>query len=61
MAVTGMSNLAMKVADLDPAVTELDAHGIEYVRGVQGASVVQIRVTDPAGYTVERQQDDTRR
>jgi len=46
------------VEDLDGAVAELDARGVAYVRGRQG-SVVQIWVTDPAGNTVELQQDPT--
>jgi catechol 2,3-dioxygenase-like lactoylglutathione lyase family enzyme len=44
------------VDDLDAAIAELDDRGIEYVRGAQG-TVVQIWVTDPAGNTVEIQQE----
>jgi lactoylglutathione lyase/glyoxylase I family protein len=45
------------VEDLDAAVAELEARGIPYTRGVQGESVVQIWINDPAGNTVELQQD----
>jgi catechol 2,3-dioxygenase-like lactoylglutathione lyase family enzyme len=44
------------VEDLDAAIAELDARGIEYVRGVQGQANVQIWITDPAGNTIELQQ-----
>ena len=44
------------VEDLDGAIAELDARGIEYVRGAQG-EVVQIWIVDPTGHTVELQQD----
>jgi len=45
------------VEDLDTAIAELDQRGIEYVRGVQGEGIVQIWITDPAGNTIELQQD----
>jgi catechol 2,3-dioxygenase-like lactoylglutathione lyase family enzyme len=45
------------VADLDEAVAELEARGIPYARATQPGDVVQIWVTDPAGNTVELQQD----
>lgn len=45
------------VDDLDQAVTELEARGIEYVRAVQGESTVQIWIVDPAGNTIELQQE----
>jgi catechol 2,3-dioxygenase-like lactoylglutathione lyase family enzyme len=45
------------VEDLDAAIAELDASNIEYVRGVQGEDIVQIWITDPAGNTIELQQD----
>ena len=44
------------VEDLDAAIAELEAEGIEYLRATQG-DVVQVWVTDPAGNTVELQQD----
>lgn len=44
------------VDDLDGAIAELDRNGIPYRRGAQG-DVVQIWVVDPAGNTVELQQD----
>lgn len=52
----------VSVDDLDAAVGELEARGIEYFRGVQGANgpdggVVQIWFSDPAGHTIEMQQE----
>ena len=45
------------VTDLDAAVAELDDQGIEYQRAVQGAGTVQIWIIDPAGNTIELQQE----
>ena len=45
------------VDDLDAAIAELEAREIEYVRAVQGASTVQIWIVDPAGNTIELQQE----
>lgn len=45
------------VEDLDGAIAELDTRGIKYVRGLQGEGIVQIWITDPAGNTIELQQD----
>lgn len=47
------------VDDLDAAIAELDDRGIVYVRAVQGEDTVQIWITDPAGNTIELQQDRT--
>ena len=44
------------VEDLDGAIAELERDGTPYLRGAQG-EVVQIWVTDPAGNTIELQQD----
>ena len=44
------------VEDLNGAIAELEQEGIPYVRGAQG-EVVQIWVADPAGNTIELQQD----
>ncbi len=44
------------VEDLGAAIDELEERGVEYVRGAQG-DVVQIWVVDPAGSTVELQQE----
>ena len=44
------------VDDLDAAIAELDQRDIEYRRGAQG-DVVQIWIVDPAGNTIELQQD----
>ena len=45
------------VDDLDAAIAELEARGIEYARAVQGEGTVQIWIADPAGNTIELQQD----
>jgi catechol 2,3-dioxygenase-like lactoylglutathione lyase family enzyme len=45
------------VDDLDTAIAELEARGIEYVRAVQGENTVQIWIADPAGNTIELQQE----
>jgi catechol 2,3-dioxygenase-like lactoylglutathione lyase family enzyme len=50
------NHFCVAVRDLDAAIEELEREGVEYVRGAQGA-VVQIWVSDPAGNTVEIQQD----
>lgn len=47
------------VEDIDDAIAELETLGIEYQRAVQGTSTVQIWITDPAGNTLELQQDTT--
>lgn len=47
----------VSVDDLDAAVAELENNGVDYLRGVQGAGVVQIWITDPAGNTIELQQE----
>ena len=53
------NHYCLAVADLDAAIAELEARGIEYQRGVQNESVVQIWINDPAGNTIELQQDPT--
>jgi len=50
-------HFCVAVADLDEAIAELDRRGIEYQRAVQGEGVVQIWIADPAGNTIELQQD----
>jgi catechol 2,3-dioxygenase-like lactoylglutathione lyase family enzyme len=45
------------VDDLDAAIAELESLGIEYQRAVQGKSTVQIWIADPAGNTLELQQE----
>ncbi|MDQ1521862.1 MAG: hypothetical protein QOI55_2935 [Actinomycetota bacterium] len=47
----------VSVDDLDGAIAELEARGIEYVRAVQGEDTVQIWISDPAGNTIELQQE----
>ena len=49
------------VTDLDAAIGELEARGIEYQRAVQGEGTVQIWIADPAGNTIELQQDPAAR
>ena len=48
--------MCFAVTDLDAAIAELDQAGIPYVEGAQGTTV-QIWFTDPAGNTIEIQQD----
>ncbi len=45
------------VEDLDAAIAELDDRDIPHLRAVQGGGVVQIWIVDPAGNTIELQQD----
>jgi len=45
------------VDDLDAALAELEERGVEYLRAVQGESTVQIWISDPAGNTIELQQE----
>jgi catechol 2,3-dioxygenase-like lactoylglutathione lyase family enzyme len=47
------------VDDLDSAIAELEARRIPYLRAVQGEDTVQIWIADPAGNTIELQQDTT--
>jgi catechol 2,3-dioxygenase-like lactoylglutathione lyase family enzyme len=49
-------HVCFAVADLDAAIAELEAAAVPYARGAQGTTV-QIWFTDPAGNTVEIQQD----
>jgi catechol 2,3-dioxygenase-like lactoylglutathione lyase family enzyme len=49
-------HVCFAVEDLDAAIAELERDGIPYVRGAQGP-VVQIWFADPAGNTIEIQQD----
>lgn len=49
-------HVCFAVADLDEAVAELERAGIPYVEGAQGI-VLQIWFTDPAGNTIEIQQE----
>lgn len=50
-------HLCVCVDDLQAAAAELEARGLKLVRGVQGAGVAQVWFTDPAGNTVELQQE----
>jgi catechol 2,3-dioxygenase-like lactoylglutathione lyase family enzyme len=50
------NHYCVSVDDLEAAIAELETRGIEYVRGAQG-DVVQIWIMDPAGNTIELQQD----
>jgi catechol 2,3-dioxygenase-like lactoylglutathione lyase family enzyme len=49
-------HVCFAVEDLPAAITELEEAGIPYAEGAQGP-VVQIWFVDPAGNTVEIQQD----
>ena len=48
--------MCFAVTDLDAAIAELGAAGIPYAEGAQGTTV-QIWFVDPAGNTIEIQQD----
>ena len=47
----------LAVTDLAGAVAELEERGIAYERAVQGESTIQIWFSDPAGNTIEIQQE----
>jgi catechol 2,3-dioxygenase-like lactoylglutathione lyase family enzyme len=49
-------HVCFAVEDLPAAISELEASGIPYAEGAQGP-VVQIWFVDPAGNTIEIQQD----
>jgi catechol 2,3-dioxygenase-like lactoylglutathione lyase family enzyme len=51
------NHYCIAVTDLDGAIAELEARGIEYQRAVQGEGTVQIWINDPAGNTIELQQE----
>jgi catechol 2,3-dioxygenase-like lactoylglutathione lyase family enzyme len=55
------NHYCVAVDDLDGAIAELEARGIVYQRAVQGAGTVQIWIADPAGNTIELQQDTSGR
>ena len=50
------NHYCVAVDDLDAAIADLERAGIAYQRGAQG-EVVQIWLADPAGNTIELQQD----
>ena len=50
-------HFCVAVEDLDGAIAELETRGIEYARALQGEGTVQIWIADPAGNTIELQQD----
>jgi catechol 2,3-dioxygenase-like lactoylglutathione lyase family enzyme len=45
------------VTDLPAAIAELEDQGIEYRQAIQGEGTVQVWILDPAGNTIELQQD----
>jgi len=51
------NHFCVAVEDLDGAIAELEAHGIDYVRALQGEHTVQVWIADPAGNTIELQQE----
>ncbi len=51
------NHYCVAVEDLDGAIAELEAKEIPYQRAIQGAGTVQIWIIDPAGNTIELQQD----
>jgi catechol 2,3-dioxygenase-like lactoylglutathione lyase family enzyme len=53
------NHFCVAVVDLEAAIAELEEGKIPYERAVQGEGTVQIWISDPAGNTVELQQDRT--
>ena len=53
------NHYCVAVEDLDKAILELEDRNIPYERAVQGAGTIQIWINDPAGNTIELQQDRT--
>ncbi len=53
-------HFCVTVDNLAAAVAELEASGIDFERAVQGQGTVQIWIVDPAGNTIELQQDRSR-
>lgn len=51
------NHFCVAVEDIDKAIAELEDQKIPYERAVQGAGTVQIWISDPAGNTIELQQD----
>lgn len=51
------NHFCVAVDDLDKAIAELEDRQIPYQRAVQGTDTVQIWINDPAGNTIELQQD----
>ena len=51
------NHFCIAVEDLGAAIAELEERKIPYERAVQGAGTVQIWINDPAGNTIELQQD----
>ena len=51
------NHYCIAVEDLDKAILELEDRNIPFERAVQGAGTVQIWINDPAGNTIELQQD----
>lgn len=51
------NHFCVAVEELDEAIAELEARHIPYERAVQGTGTVQIWISDPAGNTIELQQD----
>jgi catechol 2,3-dioxygenase-like lactoylglutathione lyase family enzyme len=51
------NHFCLAVDDLEAAVRELEARGVPYEQATQGAGTVQIWIVDPAGNTVELQQE----
>ena len=49
--------LGDKVRPDIPGIAELEERGIDYERALQGEGTVQIWFTDPAGNTIELQQE----
>ncbi len=55
------NHFCIAVEDLDKAIAELEDRKIPYERALQGSGTVQIWISDPAGNTIELQQDRSAR
>ncbi len=51
------NHFCIAVVDLDEAIAELENRKIPYERALQGEDTVQIWINDPAGNTIELQQE----
>ncbi len=51
------NHYCVAVDDLDKAIRELEDRNIPYEQAVQGPGTIQIWINDPAGNTIELQQD----
>ena len=51
------NHFCFRVTDLDEVIAQFKRDGLPYVTDLQNADTVQVWITDPAGNTIEFQQD----